>query len=99
MLERQTVLEVLLRDGTRLDAYTKGILRGILADAEMTGDRLARNGSIVTDVCRFCDTGAVESHQHMWWICPAWRRGRMPGTLRRARHTTPRDPRACGAAA
>ena len=38
----------------------------------MTGDRLARNGSIITDVCRFCDTGAVENHQHMWWECPAW---------------------------
>ena len=52
----------------------KGILRTITCD----GVRTARSRSLLprsadlSNVCQYCESGAVETLHHLWWWCPAW---------------------------
>ncbi|CAE8600524.1 unnamed protein product, partial [Polarella glacialis] len=69
-IDREMTL-ALLRSSS-LPPYEKSVLRSILAGSVWTQDRLSRAGMVQAATCPYCDAGAAEDHEHMWWHCPAW---------------------------
>ena len=56
----------------RSAGYEAGVLRGIIAGAVWTQDRLFRAGMKDTPLCPHCSAGVTEDLEHMWWGCAAW---------------------------
>ncbi|CAE8721896.1 unnamed protein product [Polarella glacialis] len=69
-IDREMTL-ALLRSSS-LPPYEKSVLGSILAGSVWTQDRLSRAGMVQAATCPYCDAGAAEDHEHMWWHCPAW---------------------------
>eukprot|EP00973_Karenia_brevis_P089791 12399492-Karenia_brevis.AAC.1 len=60
-----------LLQSSRLTKYEQGMLRGIMPGAIWTEDRSFRAGRASSSICKHCGTES-ETHEHMWWRCPAW---------------------------
>ncbi len=58
-----------MRTSGCLTPYEAGILRHILADATMTGERMARWNMINSPTCPYCTDGVDEDHEHRWFTC------------------------------
>ena len=56
----------------RVSAFDQGILRNILSGGIWIRDRAFRANMEDSNICKFCRTGEVEDHAHLWWHCPAW---------------------------
>ena len=52
--------------------FTAGVLRGVIAGAIVTEDRLFRGKSVSSPICPYCSAGVVEDVPHLWWSCTAW---------------------------
>eukprot|EP00973_Karenia_brevis_P087568 12141608-Karenia_brevis.AAC.1 len=57
---------------SKLDPYQAGVLRTIISGGIWTEDRAHRATLSSSNQCKYCATGAVEDHEHLWWSCPAW---------------------------
>ena len=61
-----------LLGGAALGAQANDALRTIMSGAVWTQDRKFRASLAETAICPYCETGASEDHEHLWWKCPMW---------------------------
>ena len=74
-LDRDLTLLKLNLCATELD---KSMLRGVLAAALWTADRVYRRGLRPDDRCPYYDQGVPEDEDHLLWWCEAWKSARAP---------------------
>ena len=63
---------------TLTDPGDKGILRTIVCNGVWTASSrsLLPQNAGMSNMCYHCESGAVETLNHLWWECPAWNASR-----------------------
>eukprot|EP00973_Karenia_brevis_P002359 318029-Karenia_brevis.AAC.1 len=69
-VDRRATLSLMSHKKT--SAYSKGVLRSVIAGAIWTQERLEKASLVDSNACPYCNSGEVENQLHMWWRCPAW---------------------------